>query len=425
MKRKRILWFSITSSLYSSERNAHNGGGWVEALERIVTSHDDFDLGIAFICHDHNAEKKQRGQVTYFPMHVKYTRWQQVINLYSCKQEDDTVIKESLRVIDEFKPNLIQVFGSEWCFGLLKEHTDIPIVIHIQGFWPEYRNCSYPPGFSKIDDLLVKWYKPTSIIRKLMLDRKSEERALREEHILHENIFYMGRTDWDKAIIQLYNDKSTYFYCSEALRLAFTDEKRKWTNQKTDTVTFVTVGGGHTLKGYDLVLKTAQLLKQNTTLKFTWFLCGPTINDMKLFEKMTGIKCTNVNVKPLGKCTADVVKDRLLMSTLYVHPSYIDNSPNSVCEAQYLGLPVIATNVGGTTSLFAADYPADMLVPTNDPYYLAEKIKETVKNELQLTEMSDKNYRLARERHLSSNIYKSLINAYNKILELNDEQDIR
>ena len=418
MKRKRILWFSITPSLYNDIRDSHNGGGWIESLVRIVRSYDEIDLGNAFMnTHGKNNMPQTKGHVTYYPITIKESLIQRVKKLYTYQLEDKLTIRECLRIIDDFKPDLIQVFGSEWCFGLLKEYTDIPIVIHIQGFWPEYRNCSYPPGFSKIDDLLVKWYKPTSIVRKLMLDRKSKERALREERILRENVFYMGRTEWDKAITRLYNDKSFYFYCSEALRPAFTDEKMKWTYQKAESVTFVTVGGGHTLKGYDLVLKTAQLLKQNTTLKFTWFLCGPTANDMKLFEKMTGIKYMNVSVVPLGKCTSDSVKDHLLTSTLYVHSSYIDNSPNSVCEAQYLGLPVIATNVGGTASLFAADYPADMLVPTNDPYYLADKIKEAVKNEQRLVEMSYSNYKISRERHSDKSIYNSLIKAYISVLE--------
>lgn len=416
MKRRKILWFSITPSSYSSKRDSHNGGGWIESLERIVTTRDDFDLGIAFVWHDRNAKKQICGNVTYYPMYVEYTKRQRIINLYSYKHEDLGIIAESMKVVNEFKPDLIQIFGSEWCFGMLKEYTDIPIVIHIQGFWPEYRNCSYPPGFSKVDDLLAKWYKPTSILRKLMVDRKSKERALREEHILRENMFYMGRTSWDKAITQLYNGKSMYFYCSEALRLAFTNETRRWEYKHTDELTFITVGGGHTLKGYDLVLKTAWLLRQNTELNFKWLLCGPTVRDMSLFERMTGIKYAAVNVVPLGKCSAETVKDRLLMSCLYIHPSYIDNSPNAVCEAQFLGLPIIATNVGGTASLFGQDYPTDMLVPTNDPYYLAARLKEAVKDELLLGKMSDSNYRIARERHSDDNIYKSLVFVYNKIL---------
>ena len=37
----------------------------------------------------------------------------------------------------------------------------------------------------------------------------------------------------------------------------------------------------------------------------------------------------------------------LLDSHLYVYPSLMDNSPNALCEAQLLGVPCIATYVGG------------------------------------------------------------------------------
>lgn len=416
MRKNRILWFSITPSLYNSMKD-HVYQGWIESLERICTSYNDFDLGIAFISPDKGAIKQIRSNVTYYPIYIRKNLRQRITSLYTYKYEDQSTINECLRVIKDYKPDLIQIFGSEWCFGLLREYTDIPIIIHMQGFWPEYRNSIYPPGFSKLNDFLLKWYKPTSIIRKIFLDKKSKERVLREERILRENNFYMGRTKWDKAITSFYNDNSVYFFCSEALRPAFANEIRRWQCNHSDVPTFITVGGGHTLKGFDLILKTALLLKQNVNLNFKWLLCGPGHNEMKLFERMTNIKYKDVNVVPLGSCTAEVVKERMLESVLYIHPSYIDNSPNAVCEAQYLGLPIIATNVGGTSSLFSSDYPLEMLVSPNDPYYLASKIKLALKNDSLLRRMSESNYKIAKERHSDEHIYESLIYAYRHVLK--------
>ena len=101
------------------------------------------------------------------------------------------------------------------------------------------------------------------------------------------------------------------------------------------------------------MLKTAQLLKQYTNIKFEWLLLGPTALDMKVPERLAGVKCSETNIVLTGKCSAEVVKDYLLSSNLYIHTAYIDNSPNAICEAQYLGLPIISTNVGGISSLFS------------------------------------------------------------------------
>ena len=44
----RVLWFSVTPSLYSSFSNSHNGGGWIASLENIVRSVQSISLGVAF-----------------------------------------------------------------------------------------------------------------------------------------------------------------------------------------------------------------------------------------------------------------------------------------------------------------------------------------------------------------------------------------
>lgn len=411
----KVLWFSVTASSYCSQRNAHNGGGWIESLERIVISHNDINLGIAFISSDNDKLKKTINGVVYYPINIRRGKIDSIRDLYDIKEYDELSVKKYLEVIDDFKPDIIQIFGSEWNFGLIKEYTNIPIIIHVQGFWPEYRNSSFPPGTSKKDYIFERWYKPTSIFRRCLIEKASENRALREEKILRINENFFGRTRWDKAIVKLYNKQARYFYCSEALRTTFSTEVRRWNYKSDSNFTFITIGGGHVLKGYDLVLRTSKLLKDNSGINFKWLLCGPTKGQISLFEKRTNIKCKDVSVFPLGKCSAEELKEKLLNANMYIHTSYIDNSPNSVCEAQYLGLPVIATNVGGTSSLFSDDYPSDMLVPTNDPYYLASKIIELCNDKTKINKMAECNYMVARQRHNDDNIYNSLINAYNNI----------
>ena len=132
-------------------------------------------------------------------------------------------------------------------------------------------------------------------------------------------------------------------------------------------------------------------------------------------KKKTSILCRDVCVKPLGRKSAKEVQQNLIDASLYVHTAYIDNSPNSICEAQYLGLPVISTYVGGIPSLFKDDYPQDCLVPTNDPYYLASKIVEILKNEELSLSMSKSNLEIATYRHSEERILNDLLRCYKKI----------
>jgi glycosyltransferase involved in cell wall biosynthesis len=57
------------------------------------------------------------------------------------------------------------------------------------------------------------------------------------------------------------------------------------------------------------------------------------------------------NVHFLGSLSEKQMKQQFLDANVYVMPSAIENSPNSLCEAQMLGTPVVASYCGGTPTL--------------------------------------------------------------------------
>ena len=70
----------------------------------------------------------------------------------------------------------------------------------------------------------------------------------------------------------------------------------------------------------------------------------------------------------LGRLNAEQMKEQYLNCHVFVCPSSIENSPNSVGEAMILGTPAVCADVGGISSIFygqdaehlaQADYPAD------------------------------------------------------------------
>ena len=64
----------------------------------------------------------------------------------------------------------------------------------------------------------------------------------------------------------------------------------------------------------------------------------------------------------LGTKNSSEITKLMSSADLYIHCSYVDNSPNSVCEAQMLSLPIIACNVGGVSSI-VKDNMTGTLVP--------------------------------------------------------------
>lgn len=411
----RILWFANTPSKYDT---IVNGGGWIASLENILDKNNDCQLGIFFEYHK-KAEKETRGNVTYYPIYEHRSRFRErYIDSYTYKYRDEFLLKEGLRVIKDFEPDIIHVWGSEWCYGLLTEMIDTPIVIHMQGCWPVYKNVISELNSQRtLWDYLHETHKPQlwfSYLRKLHL---SNERAVREEKILRINKYFMGRTRWDKALVSLYSPEANYYYCSEALRESFKSSAQTWQLKDSKKCTLITVANTDMIKGYDLIFKTAKVLKDHSSFDFEWKLIGNGNDSLWLSERKTGIRYQDVNIVPKGQMPGDSVMKELCNADIFIQSSYIDNSPNAVCEAQYVGLPIIATNVGGVPSLFDNEYDKDLLVPLHEPYYLAAKIIELFNDKKKMQELSDSNKKTARDRHDDKSIEKSLFNCYINVIQ--------
>lgn len=410
----KVLWFAVTPSLYDKNNISHNGGGWIASLEALVKKEPSIDLGIAFE-HSDKCFKVIREEVTYYPINVYQTKINKFKHRFYFKSEEELIIPACLKVIADFKPDIIHVFGSEWCFGLVTQFTKIPVVIHMQGSIPAYYNARFPAGYSRSDFFFYNGLNIKRTLGQLKNDYLFKLRAKRELRILKSCKYYLGRTEWDRNIVEIIHPKSIYFYCSEVLRSVFYDSAFNWKYKNSEKIILATTISSPLYKGVDLILKTAKLLKDlNIIGNFEWYVFG--IKNIRFHEWKTGIKASDVNIFFKGTVSSEELAQNLREANLYIHTSYIDNSPNSVCEAQILGLPVISTNVGGISSLI--NHSKDgLLFPANDPYTLTSIIKQLYLNPNFAIELGANARQNAMARHSKSEIVSDLFSAYYKILE--------
>ena len=132
-------------------------------------------------------------------------------------------------------------------------------------------------------------------------------------------------------------------------------------------------------------------------------------------EKQVGCRFEDCNVKILGFTQPDELTQILCSSTMYVHTAYIENSPNSICEAQCLGLPIVSTNVGGITSLVRQDVDG-ILVAANDPWQMADAIIELSKDKERMKRYSENSKQYALARHNDEHIKQQLLACYQQLV---------
>lgn len=393
----RILWFSVTPSLFNPYTNSHNGGGWIASLEQIIRQVSEIKLGIAFNFAD-NTFCYDQDRVRYYPI-------------------TNGGLESYMQIIADFQPDLIQIFGSENQFGEICGKTDIPIVIHIQGCLPPYHNALFPVGMSPIDFLIHKglnWRYRYMGLRSEPAFRKNAEREIQT---IQNCKYFMGRTDWDRGLIDLFNPDATYFHCEEALRDSFINGQKQWIWKGDNKKQIISVISRPWYKGCDLILKTAQLLQRFTDLHFEWKVYG--ISEIRFFEHKYGINADDVHVKVMGTASQEELVEAICTASCYVHTSYIDNSPNSLCEAQILGAPVLATHVGGISSLIR-DGQSGILFPSNDPYTLASLIKRVLHEKELAESLGSEARKQALLRHDPEHIKQTLVNIYKQIIDESD-----
>lgn len=419
----RILWFSNTPSCYASMSTdaKKRGGGWIESAERALSSSVDVDLAVCFVS-EGDSEKLERQGVVYYPVRnpndssiwirVKKA-WHAFIGKYDYAVEESTWkyhIAAYMDVVKDFKPDIIHVWGTEKYFGLIAKYTEVPVVLHIQGLLNPYYSVLLPPA--------VSWseFEGSCLNLKRWFDNRMyhytwEMACHREQEIVSGLKYYMGRTEWDKRVSSIMNPQSEYMYCGEFLREEFYNVGER---RIPENLVIVSTISRPLYKGVDLILRTAKVLKEDMHLSFNWKCFG--VSEAPIPEKITGIRPNDVNVKFCGVASASELITEELSATLYFHSSYIENSPNSVCEAQMLGLPVICTNVGGTSSL-VQDGVDGFLVPANDPYQSAYLISKLYSDMDLNMEIGSNARATANRRHNKDVVLNQLRMVYDKLAE--------
>lgn len=410
----KVLWFEVTPP----ERFCQKGlvlGGWQDALERIVRTIPEIELTVAFEDNSGEDEKIIDG-VKYIPIRIVYTSSEKKCIQREWELRAEKLLPQINKIVRDTRPDIIHVFGAEWPFGLVAEMTSIPVVIHIQGSIPFFNSMMYPPRYSMHDEL-------KDIGLRILWKRKAVMNSYRRE-LSRERIerkvwevvkYYMGRTAWDEGFSAIMHPHRKYFHVEEALRSCFTSGTNVWNGLTNRKLKLLSTGCISFRKGPDLMLRTAQMLK-SINVDFEWVVAGHICDNIRrIVELKEGVSFEECNISFLGYVSGDKVLDLLCNSTIFVHTAYAENSPNSICEAQCLGVPVVCTNVGGVSTL-VCDKVDGVLVPANDPWTMAYQIQSLYMDKERLCRYSQNSRKKALERHSDDNIKKQLLECYKSII---------
>ena len=411
----KILWIVNKIFPYPSKKlglNENVFGGWLQALADNLIREENINLTIATVYKGNKLLSLNDGKIEYylipgFPA-TKYNK----------------IYEEYWKIIkNKIKPDIVHIHGTEYAHGLafLKACPEVRSVVSIQGLISICANVYYGninmSGIIKnitIRDIL----KHDSIIQQ---KQKFEKRGKYEIETIKRANAVIGRTTWDFANVKTINPNIKYYVGNETLRAEF--YKNKWDIKNIERDTIFCSQAGYPIKGFHYLLKTLYFLK-NIKPQIKLYVGGPNITDTKSLKsriKRSGygkyisklIKEYGIqdNIIFLGLLNEQEVIKRLLKTNVFVLPSAIENSSNSLAEAMILGIPCVASNTGGTTDMLE-NKKEGFIYPYTEPGMCAQYILKFLNDDNLCAQYGENARNTALVRHNPKENVKQILSIY-------------
>lgn len=419
----KVLWFSNTPALgiehLRKDATICASGGWLYALN--TTVQHAVDLHIAFQ-YPHELAPFTYQSTQFHPVYTGNI----LINRLSERfgrgsRTSEALTEQYMEIVRRVQPDIIHIHGTENPYIHILGLTEIPVVVSIQGIPTviAHKFCAGLHGRY----LKVKGGKLG--LKQFVLGRKTFKydlsilrmRAARERQSLEKARYILGRTAWDRRVSQILAPQSRYFTSNELLRDAF--YKTIWSRPAPASPkahVIFTVSSDSYFKGFETLCHTLKLLHEQE-MNIEWRVAG--IDSDSLVYKITrrefGDSFPSHGLVLLGKVDAHTLTANMLESHLYVMPSHIENSPNSLCEAMLVGMPCIATFAGGTGSILR-DGEDGILVQGGDPWALAGAIQELTLDPNKADQYGSAARKKALIRHDRNTVPKDLVSIYERVL---------
>lgn len=339
-----VLWLAAYPHPVRTELKTHPVP-WMTALAQRIACEEDITLTIVSVSPSiPDTERFTHEGINYIYVKVPTDKYDLLTGYQQRIRRVQQVLKEAAIPAD-----VVHIHGSELQYQVMAANLSAPKILSVQGImsecikvlpaWPDYRHLSWR---------MAEYY---------------------ERQYLPKIPHFICRTHWDTAIIRQKNANAIIHQNWEMMREPFYSP----VDPDENSTTLLYMGGLNALKGIkELLIMYDQLVQKEPSLRLLVTGTGNRQGLMSLIEQLGLVNIQADQIEHRGFLDASQLWQAYHEAMCLVHPSHVDNSPNSICEAQLAGLPVVATNVGGVSSLI--EHTKTGLLSLLDPTALADAV---------------------------------------------------
>ncbi len=407
---KKILWISNITfpeavTLLGGDGKQNGSGGWLISSAQFLINQPSINLYILSVNKVTKLTRLKGEKIEYIII-PKYKHIRDYIPYMTAVQKD-------------VNPDVVHIQGTEFPYGLawIKACSSKNVVVSIQGLISVIARY-YTAGLSISE--IIKNITLRDIVGKTIYGKQKDfyQRGKYEIEVLESVNHVIGRTSFDYSHSKVINPHISYHHCDEALRDVF--YSGTWAYNECTPCTIFMSQSNYPVKGLHIVLKALPyVIKKYPNLQlriagndiFTTKSVLGFLNQTGYGKLITALIRKNHLEKYIsftGRLNAEEMKREYLNANVFVCPSSIENSPNSLCEAQILGVPTLASYVGGVPDLMEG--AEKYLYRFDDSEMMAAKICDIfeAKDSIDASAMQQ----VAMKRHNRNNIISQLMHIY-------------
>lgn len=403
---------------------AGNTGGWLPSLVAAIRKFAP-DMELHILCEGATDAEAVVERTHYYAFSKINRPW-----LGNARRRTDFGQKLKA-LIRQISPDLIHLHGTENGYADFEDDVwgDYPRVISLQGII-----TAIAPHY--MGNLTAGQLRPYRNWLRYMVTRRMQTDVAdiwrkvvgpREAKALAKLRHIIGRTDWDRAWALALAPGAVYHRVGEILRHEFYDDHDK-SNVIPHRI-FASAAFKYPLKGGHVLLQAISYLKHDfPDIKVVAVDADRKLHPRSLMDRLRMTEYhyflnaeisrlgLNENVEVLPSLNAVSVADQIGKAEVFCLPSLIENSPNSLAEAQLVGAPCVATDVGGVSSMLENE-KTGLLVPSGDAASLAYAIRRLFEDKELAMRLSQNAKHVARKRHDAEAIVMELVSCYNQCNE--------
>lgn len=375
--RMRVLWLcNIVLPELCEEFGFKKGrfGGWLTGMWEEVKKCPDLTLAICVPII--NVDLMKDGSLDGY-QYYSFHRSPEKDLLGREKQEE-----RFAEILKEFRPEVVHIWGTEYIHSYTmvqackRMNMQNRVLVNIQGLVSVYQ-LHYDKGLT---DEVLAWKEDGRSIRDEI--HEFRDRGEYEKALLQEVCHVVGRTQWDKGCVLNINPDANYHVCGEILRPGFY-KGLHWDADHCERYSIFISQATYPIKGFHLILRVLkQLLEWYPALHV--YVAGTDVwTSNTSYARYIRSELEEKKLKDavifLGMIDEEKMTERYLRANVFLSPSAIENSSNSICEALRIGVPVVSSYVGGVTSLIEHE-KSGFLYPLDEDYMALHYIRNIFEN---------------------------------------------